>query len=102
MRCTDPPTCAVSPIVLMQSGWSLIYCTVPTDYSLPLSLYVSHTEMLFAYILSLACWHVKTSMCEEDGLCHFMSGLHIFISFIGVFEVRKASKKTMFNNISLF
>lgn len=66
MRCTDPPTCAVSPIVLIQSGWSLVYCTVPTDYSLPLSLYISHTEMLFAYILSLLSSSLLVYASKDD------------------------------------
>lgn len=62
MQCADPPTYAVSPIDLIQSGWSLIYCTALIAYSQPISLSISYTEMCVAYIISLTCWHVKTNM----------------------------------------
>lgn len=77
----------------------LIYCTAPTAYSPTVSLSISHTEMLVAYMLSLTCWHVKTNMhIHEEGLCYGMSsvGVFLYISISLIFrfkpEVHDASK----------
>lgn len=97
MQCTDPPTYTVSPIDLIQSGWSLIYCTAPTAYS---NFSISHRDSHHLHSLAhlLACKDVSNA-CISSPRYFFPIHFHHF-SFLDLKFLKL--EKMIPHNISLF